>query len=75
VNVASAAGAKSLLITADGGGSNGSRVWLWKIELQKLADELGVPIGGARSISAACTGQRSRLLLCSLLFHSAKLVE
>ena len=36
--------ARSLLITADGGGSNGSRVRLWKIELQKLADELGVPI-------------------------------
>jgi Rhodopirellula transposase DDE domain len=36
--------ASSLLITADGGGSNGSRVRLWKIELQKLADELGVPI-------------------------------
>jgi hypothetical protein len=36
--------AKSLLITADGGGSNGSRVRLWKLELQKLADELGVPI-------------------------------
>ncbi len=34
--------AKSLLITADGGGSNGSRVRLWK--LQKLADDLGVPI-------------------------------
>ena len=36
--------ARSLLISADGGGSNGSRVRLWKIELQKLADELGVPI-------------------------------
>lgn len=36
--------AKSLLITADGGGSNGSRVRLWKLELQKLADDLGVPI-------------------------------
>src|SRR6266566_394745 len=36
--------ARSLLITADGGGSNGSRVRLWKIELQKLADELGVPV-------------------------------
>jgi hypothetical protein len=34
----------SLLITADGGGSNGSRVRLWKLELQKLADELAVPI-------------------------------
>jgi hypothetical protein len=36
--------ARSLLITADGGGSNGSRVRLWKVELQKLADELGMPI-------------------------------
>jgi len=36
--------AKSLLITADGGGSNGSRLRPWKIELQKLADELGFPI-------------------------------
>ncbi len=35
---------KSLLITADGGGSNGSRVRLWKLELQKLADELDIPI-------------------------------
>ncbi len=31
--------ATPLLITADGGGSNGSRVRLWKVELQKLADE------------------------------------
>lgn len=37
-------GAGRLLITADGGGSNGSRVRLWKVELQKLADELGLPI-------------------------------
>ena len=33
-----------LLITADGGGSNGSRVRLWKLELQKLADETGLTI-------------------------------
>jgi len=33
-----------LLITADGGGSNGYRIRLWKLELQKLADEIGVPI-------------------------------
>jgi hypothetical protein len=31
-----------LMITADGGGSNGSRVRLFKIELQKLADETGL---------------------------------
>lgn len=36
--------AQRLLITADGGGSNGSRVRLWKVELQKLADELEMPI-------------------------------
>lgn len=36
--------ARELLITADGGGSNGSRVRLWKLELQKLANELGIPI-------------------------------
>ena len=31
-----------LMITADGGGSNGSRVRLFKVELQKLADETGL---------------------------------
>lgn len=36
--------ARELLITADGGGSNGSRVRLWKLELQNLANELGIPI-------------------------------
>jgi hypothetical protein len=33
-----------LLITADGGGSNGSRLRLWKYELQQLADETGLTI-------------------------------
>src|SRR2546425_8904324 len=36
--------AKRLLITADGGGSNGSRCRLWKVELQRLADETGLRI-------------------------------
>ena len=36
--------AKRLVITADGGGSNGSRVRLWKRELQRLADETGIDI-------------------------------
>jgi transposase len=36
--------ASRLLITADSGGSNGSRVRLWKVELQKLADETGLRI-------------------------------
>jgi hypothetical protein len=34
--------AKHLLITADGGGSNGYRIRLWKIELQRFADEQGL---------------------------------
>jgi hypothetical protein len=36
--------ATRLVITADGGGSNGSRVRLWKRELQRLANELGIQI-------------------------------
>jgi Rhodopirellula transposase DDE domain len=36
--------ASSLVITADGGGSNGYRLRLWKLELQKLVDELGFPV-------------------------------
>ena len=35
---------RSLLICADGGGSNGYRVRLWKKELQKFADETGLEI-------------------------------
>jgi Rhodopirellula transposase DDE domain len=33
-----------LMITADCGGSNGARVRLWKLELQKLADETGLTL-------------------------------
>jgi hypothetical protein len=36
--------ATTLLITADSGGSNGSRRRLWKVALQRLADELGMGI-------------------------------
>jgi hypothetical protein len=36
--------ATSLVITADGGGSNGYRLRLWKLELQMLVDELGFPV-------------------------------
>lgn len=36
--------AKRILITADGGGSNGSRLRLWKLELQKLANQTGLSI-------------------------------
>jgi hypothetical protein len=36
--------ATRLLITADSGGSNGARVRLWKVELQKFANETGLRI-------------------------------
>ena len=37
-------GSARLLITADGGGSNGYRVRLWKWELQRLANQTGLEI-------------------------------
>ncbi len=37
-------GAHELTITADCGGSNGARVRLWKLGLQKLADETGLAL-------------------------------
>ena len=36
--------AERLLICADGGGSNGYRVRLWKVELQRFADEVGLEV-------------------------------
>jgi hypothetical protein len=36
--------AKELLITADSGGSNSSRSWLWKVALQELADQTGLKL-------------------------------
>jgi hypothetical protein len=36
--------ATTILITADGGGSNGWRLRLWKLELQKFADETGLTL-------------------------------
>jgi len=35
---------RELIITADGGGSNGSRLRIWKLSLQKLADETGLSV-------------------------------
>ena len=40
--------ARELLIMADGGGSNGSRTRLWKVALQRLADESGMAVSGCR---------------------------
>ena len=36
--------AKKIYITCDGGGSNSSRTWLWKQNLQRLADETGLEV-------------------------------
>ncbi|MGH8865458.1 MAG: ISAzo13 family transposase [Burkholderiales bacterium] len=36
--------AKRLLITADCGGSNGYRVRLWRVQLQRLADDIGLAV-------------------------------
>jgi len=36
--------ARRVLITADGGGSNGSRLRLWKFELQRFADDTGLQV-------------------------------
>ena len=44
MGVESYANATTLYINADGGGSNGSRVRLWKAELQRFANELGKEI-------------------------------
>lgn len=38
--------AQQVLITADGGGSNGSRSRLWKVELQKFSDTTGLEVSG-----------------------------
>ena len=36
--------ASKIVITADGGGSNGSRLRLWKLELQKFSDDTGLAL-------------------------------
>ena len=61
-------GARRLLITADSGGSNGSRLRLWKVELARLATELGLEISVSHlppgtSKKTTITGQVVRDLL------------
>ncbi len=51
--------AKELLITADGGGSNGTRNRLWKVRLQHLADETGLRVGAVTSRRGRASGTRS----------------
>ena len=72
--------AKHLVITADGGGSNGSRVRLWKRELQRLANEIGIeikvnhlpplaPASGTRSVSRTHAQRKER---CKELYEEMR---
>jgi Rhodopirellula transposase DDE domain len=54
-------GATRLLVTADGGGSNGSRVRLWKRELQRLANEIGLDIVVSHLPPGTSKGTRSSI--------------
>ncbi len=56
--------AKDIVITADAGGSNGSRLKLWKLELQKLADETGISIA-VTSLRERASGTRSSPMFSS----------
>jgi hypothetical protein len=49
---------RGLLITADGGGSNGVRLRLWKLELQKFANETGLFISVVTFRLAPANGTR-----------------
>ncbi len=53
------AGANRLLITADGGGSNGYRTRLWKTDLAGLAAEMGLEITIYHLPQEPATGTRS----------------
>ncbi len=58
--------AHELLITADGGGSNGSRCRLWTVELQKFADETGLSIAVSPSRQAPRSGTRLSIICSSV---------
>jgi hypothetical protein len=60
-------GAKMLLITADGGGSNGSRGRLWKRELQRLASATGLRIAVGPFPPGTSKGTKIAPWLVSLL--------
>jgi hypothetical protein len=58
--------ATQLLITADCGGSNGARVWVWKHELQVLANELGIAITVCHLPPGTSKWNKIELDACSL---------
>jgi Rhodopirellula transposase DDE domain len=59
--------ARRLVITADGGGSKSSRVRLWKRELQRLADELGISFEVQHLPPGTSNGTRSSI---AVLVHN-----
>jgi hypothetical protein len=59
--------ASTLLITADGGGSNGSRLRLWKVELQKFADETGLAISVCHFPPGTSKWNKVEHRLCSFI--------
>ena len=65
--------AEKLLITADSGGSNGARVRLWKLELQKLADETGLQITICHLPPG--TSQMEQDRASAVLFHQSELAR
>ncbi len=59
--------ARRLLITADGGGSNSSRNRLWKLEVQRLADEPGLAISVCHFPPGTSTWNRiERRMFCHI---------
>jgi Rhodopirellula transposase DDE domain len=65
--------AARLLITADGGGSNGWRVRLWKRKLQKTANKLGLDIVFCRLLPGTSKLEQDRAP--ALLLHQPKLAR
>ena len=59
-----------LLITADSGGSNGARVRLWKLELQRLADETGLEITVCHLPPGTSKGNKIEHRLFSFISHN-----
>ena len=58
--------ATKLYVPADGGGSNGSRSRLWKLELAKLAQEIRIPI---EVFDISITGLSPSLVILPRMFH------
>lgn len=61
--------ARSLVMTADGGGRHGARLRLWKIALQGVVDERGFPVPGCHLPPGTSTGNTIEHRRCSFITH------